>query len=213
MVSKLDEQGQPRSLIFNRTRRRDRSVDELIGVCKGMAADGVVNQAEAEALLKWLSANREVTGQWPANILYGRVCEMLVDGKLDADEQVELLDTLNQLTGPIGNGPSPKNISTSLPLDDPPPDVVFEDRIFCFTGQFVSGTRPECHAMVEQLGGMAVKRPTQKTHYVVIGDLGSRDWAHSSYGRKIETAVKIKGKGFPLALVAEQHWAEYVLDL
>ncbi len=213
MITRLDGQGQPSSLIFNRTRRRDRSVDELIGICKGMAADGVVNQAEAEALLKWLGANREISKQWPANVLYSRVCEMLVDGRIDATEQAELLDTLNQLAGPIGAGPSPQNISTSLPLDDPPPDISFENRVFCFTGQFVSATRPECQNLVKQLGGSTVKNPTRNTHYVVVGELGSRDWAHGSYGRKIEAAVKIKSQGFPLALVAEQHWAEYILDL
>lgn len=213
MSNRLDEHGQPCSLIYNRKRRKDRGIDELIGLCKGMAADGVVNQLEAESLLKWLGANREIAGEWPANVLYGRVCEMLVDGKLDNAEQAELLDTLNQLASPVGAGAAPENLSISLPLDNPPPDIEFENNIFCFTGKFVSATRLECHAMVKQLGGRVVKAPTQKTNYVVIGDLASRDWAHGSYGRKIEAAIRIREQGFPLALVEEQHWADYVADL
>jgi len=213
VACRLDEHGQPRNLIFNRSRRINRGVDELIGLCKGMAADGVVNQTEAEALLKWLGANREISEQWPANVLYGRVCEMLVDGKLDAAEQAELLDTLNSVAGPIGSGPAPENMSTSLPLDDPPPDIIFEGRVFCFTGKFVSATRAECQSLVKELGGSVAKTPTQKTNYLVIGDLASRDWVHGSYGRKIEHAVRLKEKGFPLSLVAEQHWAEYVVEI
>lgn len=208
MDQKIDEHGQTWNLMFNRKQRRDRSVDELIGVCKGMAADEVVNQAEAEALLKWLEANREITDEWPANMIYGRVCEMLVDGMLDQDEQDELLNLLTALGGPIAPGPAPENLSTSLPFDIPHPEILFESRVFCFTGKMVSGTRAECQSLVSEMGGIIAPRPTKQTHYLVIGDIGSRDWVHSSYGRKIEHAVTLRDKGCPLAIVPEQHWAQ-----
>jgi hypothetical protein len=46
-----------------------------------------------------------------------------------------------------------------------------------------------------------------ETNYVVIGTFGSRDWVHTSFGRKIEKAVDYRTKGYPLAIITEDHWA------
>jgi hypothetical protein len=40
----------------------------------------------------------------------------------------------------------------------------------------------------------------------VIGSIGSRDWIHSTHGRKIETAVAMRERGHSIALVGEEHW-------
>ena len=40
-----------------------------------------------------------------------------------------------------------------------------------------------------------------QTDYLVIGILGSEDWIHTSYGRKIEKAIEIKQKGFNVAII------------
>lgn len=40
----------------------------------------------------------------------------------------------------------------------------------------------------------------------MIGYVGSRDWIHSSYGRKIEKAMEITRKGGNLAIVSEEWW-------
>jgi len=41
----------------------------------------------------------------------------------------------------------------------------------------------------------------------VLGTFGSRDWVHTSFGRKIETAIRYRDKGAPIAIVSEDHWA------
>jgi hypothetical protein len=43
---------------FNRKSIDDRQIDTLIGLSMGMAADGVVVQAEAECLMSWLIQSR-----------------------------------------------------------------------------------------------------------------------------------------------------------
>lgn len=40
-----------------------RQVDELIGLARGLAADGTINKAEVEFLQKWLAANAEISNQ------------------------------------------------------------------------------------------------------------------------------------------------------
>ncbi len=206
MSQPLDKDGQPLSRSFNKTRLQNRTLDELIGLCKGVLADGAVTQEEAEFLQEWLLANSQVADVWPANVLYDRISRMLADGTLDSDEEEELIQTLLEITGGPVLDPAVASMSTGLPLDDPPPVIIFQDQQFCLTGRFVYGSRRECESEVVARGGSAQKSPTLKTNYVVIGLAGSRDWIHSTHGRKIEAAVRLRDKGIPVRIVTEEHW-------
>lgn len=195
---------------YNGARLNDRKIDELIGLCKGIIADGSIAEAEAEFLQQWLQNNKEVRNHWPANVIYSRIARMLLDNKLDDEEERELLVTLLDVTG----GPTiQKNInsmSSTLPLCSPAPPVIFEDRLFCMTGKFLVGTRTQVEATIESLGGKTTSNPTMKTHYLVIGSVGSADWIHSTHGRKIEEAVKYREKGKPISIISEEHWVSFL---
>jgi hypothetical protein len=65
-----------------------RQIDELIGLARGLAADGSISKAEVEFLQKWLAANVEISDQPIVRTLY-RVNEILADGVLDADEHTD----------------------------------------------------------------------------------------------------------------------------
>ena len=210
VATPLDHYGQPLNRYFNKKRREDRGVDELIGLAKGINADGVVNQAEAEFLAGWLERNKDIRDTWPVNILDKRIDSMLRDGVLDSQESLELFDLLHQLTGQNAPAEIVENWSTALPLDHPAPPIIVRDRVFCFTGKFVSGTRRDCQQAVEDRGGFIASGPSRKTDYLVIGILGSEDWIHTSYGRKIEKAIEIKQKGFNVAIISEDHWVDAV---
>ncbi|MDR5836610.1 BRCT domain-containing protein [Caballeronia sp. LZ034LL] len=211
MSTHLDRDGQPLIRAFRGQAVAERKLDELIGIVKGVLADGVVSQGEAEFLLQWLEANREVAAIWPANVIYPRLAEALADGVLDLREEGELLELLLQTVG--GNkAPSQGDASdsTMLPLTRPAPAVVFPDRSFCFTGKFFSGTRDWCRRQVHERGGFPAEAITKKLHYLVIGEIGSRDWLHSTYGTKIQKAVSHASTGAPLAIVSEEHWVKHL---
>ena len=212
---KIDPDGQPCNIAFNRSRREARSIDELLGLCKGVVADGKVVQAEAEFLYEWLRSNWEQRGQWPVNVLEPRLEAMLADGVLDQDESAELLDLLHQLTGVPGQSPDEafENYSSSLPLDDPAPTLHFNDRVYVFTGKFCTGSRKKCTEITEALGARTNKTMAGYVDYLVVGVLGSRDWIHTSYGRKIEKAVELRNKWQRLKIVSEHHWASHALDV
>ena len=55
-----------------------RQVDELIGLVRGIAADGTLNVMEVEFLQKWLAANLAISDQPIIRILYERINEVLV---------------------------------------------------------------------------------------------------------------------------------------
>jgi hypothetical protein len=46
---------------------------------------------------------------------------------------------------------------------------------------------------------------------LVVGTIRSRDWLHSTHGRKIEHAVELAGQNHPIAIVSEEHWANNLL--
>jgi NAD-dependent DNA ligase len=189
---------------FNRNKIADRQIDTLIGLSKGMLIDGKVDQAEAEYLLNWLAQSRQASDSPIILNLLSRVNDMLADGVLD---RVELLALLSKITGESSEiGELAK--TTSLPLDEPFPQITFPGKTFLFTGTCAFGARIPCHEATESLGGIPVKGVTKKLDYLVLGAYVSDSWAHENFGRKIEKAMQYRDSGVPLAIVSEAYWAE-----
>jgi NAD-dependent DNA ligase len=98
-------------------------------------------------------------------------------------------------------------------LYDEPEPVLFEGRVFIFTGVFEFGTRERCERAVRERGGLVIPRDIEVSHlidYLVVGSKGSARWKREGYGAKIETAVverHIHGKP---AIVKEEHWRSYL---
>lgn len=196
---------------FNRlgyVRISDRQIDELIGIARGLGADGVINQPEVEFLQAWLASNRAISNQPVVRVLYCRVQEMLADGVADDGERADLLETLNAFSNRDGElGEVLK--STTLPLCDPAPTLTFRGRRYCFTGTFNFGTRKQCEAAAQSLGAN-VGSLTQQTNVLVVGVYATESWKHSSFGNKIMKACEYRDEGLPISIVSEAHWARHL---
>lgn len=190
---------------FNRKNIQDRQVDTLIGLSKGIVADGKVDQSEAEFLNMWLVQN--IHSQNPVIInLLSKIVGMLEDGILDEHESAELLRLLSSFSGEKSEiGEVAK--ATTLPLCNPAPKVVFNDNSFVFTGTCAYGTRKECQSVIESLGGVNADGVTKRLNYMVIGTYVTDSWAHESFGRKIEKAMAYRSDGIPISIISEEHWA------
>jgi len=185
-----------------------RQIDELIGLARGLAADGDLNHAEVEFLQKWLAANEAVSQQPIIRTLYTRISDVLADGVLDDEEKAVLLETLNSFsdrTFELGEVLKP----STLPLCDPAPVLTFVQRSYCFTGTFLFGQRKDCERAVIERGGECGSL-TQKTDVLVIGAYATDSWKHSSFGNKILKATAWRDEGLPIAIVAEQHWSAHL---
>jgi NAD-dependent DNA ligase len=206
----LDDNGQPLNRKFNAARLADRTVDELLGICKGLICDGVISEDEARFLVQWVDKQRAEISVWPINVLAERIASIMQDHEIDEQERRDLFGLLSEISA--GGSPQDvvRNLSTTLPLTKPVPDVIFEKRSFSFTGKFFFGTRNVCQNAVMKRGGSIHDNPINGTDYLVIGTLGSTDWIHSAHGRKIEKAVELSTKGVPLALICEEHWSRYL---
>ena len=192
-------------------RTQDRLIDELIGISRGVIADGIVDEDEAIFLGQWIENHREVADKWPVNVLYARLTDMLKDGVLSEEEQRELLATLRDLTGESTLFQQP-NKSTMLPVDKPQPPIEFEGRSFCLTGKFVYGSMQECEETIAELGGSVESQPGRETDYLVIGELSSPDWVHTAFGRSIEKGVELREQGHPITIVSEEHWVNSLAE-
>ncbi|MGR9171682.1 BRCT domain-containing protein [Rhizobium sp. KDH_Rht_773_N] len=185
-----------------------RQIDELVGLARGLVADGTINRREVEFLQKWLAANGSVSDQPIIRTLYMRVAEILADGVVDEMEKEELFDTLNRFAdGGFELGEALK--ATSLPLDSPLPELTFDGQNYCFTGTFNFGQRKHCEEAVTTRGGFAGGL-TRKTNVLVIGVYATDSWKHSSFGNKILKACELRENGHPIAIVSEEHWVKHL---
>ncbi|MFK7975180.1 MAG: hypothetical protein AB8C02_03545 [Halioglobus sp.] len=74
-------------------------IPELIGLCKGVLADGTINLSEAEYIQDWLSEHPDILPLWPAKDLTTLLGTALDDGVLTDNEQTQLVALLEEITG------------------------------------------------------------------------------------------------------------------
>jgi hypothetical protein len=74
-------------------------IHELVGLCKGVLADGTINLKEAEFIQNWLLERDDVLQIWPADELHALLGRVLQDGVLTDFEGDALTDLLEEITG------------------------------------------------------------------------------------------------------------------
>lgn len=193
---------------FGNERISHRQIDELIGLARGLCADGVLNQMELEFLQKWLASNVGISDQPVVSTLYSRVNEILLDGLVDRDESAELLATLTTFSaGDYELGEALK--ATTLPICQPAPRLEFASQYYCFTGTFNFGGRRQCEEEVKSRGGECSSL-TRRTNVLVIGVYATESWKHSTFGHKVMKACEMRDQGVPISIVTEEHWASFL---
>lgn len=203
-MNDLSEQEQPLTRGFHRQRLMGRSADELIGICKGVLADGAVTAQEVQFLLSWMEVNADYVSQWPFDLLYQRLVTACADGEISGEEERELIGLLADMTGP-GVQQAGGNAPNEVLCDDPSPAIEFKDRRFVLTGAFAIGKRSVVEQWIVKQGGQVVGAVNRKTDYVLLGSVGSRDWLYSTHGTKLLAAADLKTQGHHIAVIAERH--------
>lgn len=89
----LNAQGQPLDRRFNAHRNRDKALYSLLGICRGLVADQVVNPREVLFLHSWLKNCPELRDDPDGRDLACCIESILEDSRIDQDE----LDDLKQL--------------------------------------------------------------------------------------------------------------------
>lgn len=189
-----------------------RSMQTLLGICSGITADGLINDREIHFLKNWLNENPQTSTYWPGSAIAQRVTNILQDGAITQEESADLVDLLKTITGNYfteTGSASPE--SPALPIDDDP-SIYILHMSFCFTGRFYYGTRAACERAILNLGGTAMDNVTRNLNYLVIGGMIEPTWANTTYGRKIEAAVKHQQSGDEIIIVSEHQWTQAIAD-
>lgn len=189
-------------------RRVEQGLAEMVGLVRGIIADGRVSEDEAHRLSEWARENPEVATRYPANLLSRRLERIFQDGRVDGRERKRLASMLTQLAdNPNGFGGG-YPLATDLPVTAPEPDVVFEGQTFVFGGEMAYGPLHACEREVLDRGGLAERTVNRRTDYVVIGAIGAHDWAQTSFGGLLDHVVQYRTRGVPIAVITEEHWTD-----
>jgi hypothetical protein len=186
--------------------RVERGLAEMVGLVRGVIADGVISGQEAEHLAEWTRENPEVASRWPANILARRLERILLDGRVDSRERGHLAAILEQLAENPGGLSAGFPLATDLPLTHPPPEIEFEDRTFLFAGEFAFGPTHACEREIQERGGSCERTVNRRTDYIVIGSIAAADWCQSEFAEVIDEVVQYRARGVPIAVVSEEWW-------
>lgn len=198
----------PAKFMFHRNLIKN--INILLGICSGLVADNDLNDTEIHFLATWLSDNEEVARSWPGSVIAQRISTIIADGQISADERDDLLATIKEICGTeftdIGAAEAQ---STALPVQQVE-RIDVDGRSFCFTGQFLYGSRGKCASAVVERGGFAQQNVTKTLNYLVIGSLASPDWQHQSFGTKIKKAVELRDSGSGILIMSEQDWIKHI---
>ena len=185
----------------------DHQISTLLGLCRGLIADGKMDQNEEDALRTWLMAHEEAAENPVMKAFREKLKPFLENDLGDASRAERLLRLLSGLIG--GKTEVGECLrATTLWVDDPPPKVIFKGRKFCLTGKFSYGRRCQCEDEIRTRYGICQKSPTRETDYLIVGSYAEGTWIQSAYGRKIEKAVSFRASGLPIRIVSETHWVE-----
>ena len=175
--------------------RVQRGLSEMIGLVRGVIADGFVSSEEAEELTRWARENPEIAVRWPANLLARRLEQIFRDGRVDSRERKHLASLLEQLVeNPAGLGEA-FALATDLPITRPEPEIVFEGSTFVFAGEMAYGPPRACEREVEELGGICERTISRRTDFVVIGSISAQDWSQAGFGELVDEVVQHRARG------------------
>ena len=184
----------------------NRSMAALVGIAEGMLCDGCLNDQEIHFLKDWLAQNESIAAEWPGQVVYARVQNILVDGIVTNEERAYLVETLHQLIGGDPADLAEASHVTGLAFDHSASVTVLNNS-FCLTGDFVFASRTDCEIFIRERGGIVSNSVTKKLTYLVVGGRASKDWKHGSFGTKIAKAVEYKDSGAPILIVSEKQCA------
>lgn len=179
---------------------------ELLGLLCGIAADGILSDAEIEELRFWIRENANIIDVWPVYVIVQRINSMLADGLVTEEEREDLLLTIRRI---INSRLEPEPGLLTGFLEDPLEDLPRASAKFCFAGEFVSGSRSALAAQARARGARVADTVDDKVDCLVIGSLAGRDWKHSGHGHDIERALRLKDEGCEIIIVSERTWLRH----
>jgi NAD-dependent DNA ligase len=193
-----------------------KDIQFLHGLVAGISSDNKINEQEIATLKKWCLDHEHLKGMWPYDEFYSLCLVTLEDGIITEQEKEIINFYFKEFLNLNGN-----NV-LNLPLNESEkpitgvcavcPEITFEYKKFVITGESEKISRSELTKLIEECSGEVQKEVTQKTDYLIVLSKGSPAWTYKAYGRKVEYAIHLRKKGFPVVIVHEGDLWEALRD-
>ncbi len=188
----------------------ENTINELIGLLRGISADEKITEEEFHHLDNWIKKNEHISDEWIVSQIIDKIKEIKDDGVVTSDELDNLLPIIKSLAGQtfgetgLADGGVSEVFSTDIEC------FTHDGKTICFTGSFVNGKRTSIENVAKEFGATTVSNVTNKVDALIIGTFSSQDWRFASYGRKIEKALKQQHKGHHIIILSERQWLKII---
>jgi len=199
------------------------AVRRLHGFLHGIIIDDVLSDEEIYNLSDWLEDYEAFRDVWPFCDLYYIVSKILEDGVIDEAERSLLKKVCTEFSEkPIDGAVIHDDLYNELgdlknkvfqpiqSIAEKGHEIFFPSSLFCFTGPAKIAKRTDLVKVIMMMGGEYRGDVSSVTHYLIVGGYSSPAWVYSTYGRKIEKALRYKKKGFDVKIIMEDDFINQV---
>lgn len=186
-------------------------VQRLHGLMAGIVCDQTLNQDEVFALNQWLKDNDHLEEDPIYTEVYSKLKPVRVNKAVDEKTINVVLSTINRYVN-YDNYGIPK-VAVSSSQENQNPDFyhgsfAIEGFTICLTGASTRYTKAEWKNAIEAKNGIFKDDMTKSVDYLVICNKGNPHWAHMSYGRKFEQALKWQQDGVGIKILTEDDFVK-----
>lgn len=190
-------------------------VQRLHGVLAGLASDSDYSDDEIIALNAWLEKHNHLNSDPIYQDIILALNHVRVHNQVSNETKDLLRLTLSRYIQ-INNFGLPQ-VSVSSTSENRNPDfyhgeVEIQGKTICLTGASTRYTKAEWKDVIESQGGTFKDDLTKKVDYLVICNKGNSNWAHMSYGRKFEQALKWQKEGSDIRILTEDDFIKYLIN-
>ena len=199
-------------IVFNKLSTTDDKniTNRLIGVIRVVLADDVLSNVEIESLHNIIASH--------TNPLFSATNDLLKKIKdfnnITQEQRDALKIELNRIIGgSIHEHGVIDGMTANISFDTLPEEFDLYCKRFVLTGSFYTMSRKQMGTLIESFGATQSRHVNGVTDLLVVGGMASKDWAFSSFGRKIEEAITLREDGNCLLIVNEKQMADYLEGL
>lgn len=164
------------------------AMQEFQQIIISVLSDGLVSDKEATALLSWMKSHSDLKGYYPFDKLFDTVDTILIDMKVDNEEEKILLEILDSFV-------SPQTSEAKAEING---------KCICLSGDFVFGSKKDVENYLTSRGAVVVSSVTKKVDILILGESGSAAWKYGNYGSKYEKATQLNEKGASIIIYKEK---------
>lgn len=188
-------------------------VQRLHGLLAGLACDQTINDAEIIALDSWMKDHSNLNSDPIYHEIESILKPVALLNRVSEDTR-DLLKLILDKYVQLDNFGLPRLVVTSTDENRNPDFYHGEFEIagntFCLTGASARHTKAEWKQLIESKSGIFKDDLTKAVNFLVICNKGNPHWAHMSYGRKFEQALKWQKDGTNIRILTED---DFVLKL